>query len=98
MVPWMRQDSIGRRTAALIPILAAALLLLGFGFVAKLVAGGESTAFDPFQEPTQAEKCSPLSRRKSPRRYRRHRRHHFERRIRSTPPATEKNDLVIVTL
>jgi undecaprenyl-diphosphatase len=42
----MRQDSIGRHTAALISILAAALLLFGFGFVAELVAGGETMAFD----------------------------------------------------
>ena len=46
MAPRMRQDSIGRRMAALISILAAALLLFGFGFVAELVAGGESMAFD----------------------------------------------------
>ncbi len=46
MAPWMRQDSIWRRTAALISILAAALLLFGFGVVAELVAGGECMAFD----------------------------------------------------
>ncbi len=46
MAPRMRQDSIGRRRAVLVSILAAALLLFGFGFVAELVAGGESMAFD----------------------------------------------------
>ena len=60
MASRMQQDSIGRRTAVLIPILAAALLLLGFGFVAKLVAGGEFTAFDPFQEFNSSRKVQPV--------------------------------------
>src|SRR5208283_1894208 len=43
---WRRECDRTRSDAARISILAAALPLFGFGFVAEVVAGGESMAFD----------------------------------------------------